>query len=69
MKENNFFARQTITQINSAKWEKIKAAYNQLNPDYNRIFENMANKTGNEDGLNLIRKLYEEFNENYFRSQ
>ncbi len=69
MKEDYFFVQQTIKKIDSEKWKKIKSSYIKINPEYERIFREMENKSKSgdiEQEIKLIKKLYAEFNKDYF---
>ena len=66
MDEENFFDRKTVTELKEIKWNKIKEAYIKKSAHYKGIFEFMENqKKQDSNGIEIIKKLFHEFQENY----
>jgi len=64
--EENFFDRKTVTELKEIKWNKIKKAYIKKSAHYKEIFEFMENqKKQDSNGIEIIKKLFNEFQENY----
>lgn len=65
----HFFAQQTITPINNKKWETIKESYLNSNSEinYQELFDRLENKIKDPKQVELIKSLYEEFNQEYLQ--
>lgn len=68
--KENIFDRKTLTEIDQSKWAQIKTAYIRKNHEYKEIFRKM--EVGERDpnpkfDEKIIKRLFNEFNENYLK--
>ena len=64
--KENIFDQKTLTEIDTSKWKQIKDAYIRKKHDNNRIFLEMeGNKDSNPQFAEIIKRLFNQFQENY----